>query len=195
MQLSVPYTLHTAPALIYARCNPFGFWHGHQQQLGFFKIIPSEEADNNPHLRTILTFFGVTFVIYTPFTTPPYLLSFPQDDCFAMRRNSTTHELYPDPERFPQGFQPLVEKAHALGLKFGIYTSAGDYTCHATKANCNGTCNVGSLGYYAQDAKTFASWDLDFIKMDWCSASVAKLSCQKQYGEMAAGLNATGQSV
>ena len=49
------------------------------------------------------------------------------------------------------------------------------------QANCNGTCNVGSLGHYVQDAATFAAWELDFIKMDWCSASVAKLSCKTQY--------------
>ena len=68
-------------------------------------------------------------------------------------------------------------------------------TCHAKKEDCGGTCNVGSLGHYPQDAMTFAKWKLDFIKMDWCSASVAHLSCEKQYGEMAAALNATGRPI
>eukprot|EP00039_Didymoeca_costata_P002323 m.59350 g.59350 ORF g.59350 m.59350 type:complete len:541 (-) comp11241_c0_seq2:148-1770(-) len=117
------------------------------------------------------------------------------DDCFAMRRNSTTLAMYPDPVRFPQGFSPAVEKAHAAGFNFGIYTSAGNYTCHARKANCSGECNVGSLGYYKQDAMTFAGWGLDFVKMDWCSPSVAHLSCETQYGEMAQSLNATGREV
>ena len=80
------------------------------------------------------------------------------DDCFAMRRNATTGELFPDPVRFPDGFAPLVSAAHAAGFKFGVYTSAGDYTCHAKKANCSGACNVGSLGHYEQDAATFARW-------------------------------------
>ena len=58
-------------------------------------------------------------------------------------------------------------------------------TCHAKTADCNGTCNVGSLGHYAADAATYAAWSMDFMKMDWCSASVAKLKCEDQYREMA----------
>ena len=84
---------------------------------------------------------------------------FTLDDCFAMRRDSQG-VLFPDPTLFPNGFTSLVDRAHSLGLKFGIYTSAGNFTCHAKKTNCNGTCNVGSLGHYSQDAKTFASWGL-----------------------------------
>ena len=80
------------------------------------------------------------------------------DDCFAMHRNNETGELYPHPEWFPEGFAPVVQHAHKLGFKFGIYTSAGDYTCHAKKSNCSGQCNVGSLGHYEQDAATFAKW-------------------------------------
>ena len=34
-----------------------------------------------------------------------------------------------------------------------------------------------------------------FMKMDWCSASVARLQCEKQYGEMAKALNATGRQI
>ena len=39
--------------------------------------------------------------------------------------------------------------------------------------DCNGTCNVGSLGHYATDAATYANMSMDFMKMDRCSASVA----------------------
>lgn len=53
----------------------------------------------------------------------------------------------------------------SLGLKFGVYTSAGNFTCHAKKDSCNDTCNVGSLGHYTDDAATFAGWGLDFVKM------------------------------
>jgi alpha-galactosidase len=27
----------------------------------------------------------------------------------------------------------------------------------------------GSYGHYQQDANTFASWGIDYIKMDWCN--------------------------
>ena len=77
------------------------------------------------------------------------------DDCFAMRR-SAAGQLFPSPELFPAGFAPLVKRAHASGFLFGVYTSAGNFTCHAAKDSCNGTCNVGSLGHYEQDAATLA---------------------------------------
>eukprot|EP00038_Savillea_parva_P015184 m.13388 g.13388 ORF g.13388 m.13388 type:complete len:370 (+) comp3036_c0_seq1:103-1212(+) len=119
---------------------------------------------------------------------------FTLDDCYAMRRNANG-TLYPDPSLFPNGFAPLVARAHRLGFRFGIYTSAGNFTCHAKKESCNNTCNVGSLGYYERDAATFAGWGLDFVKMDWCSASVAHLSCETQYGQMSQALNATGRPI
>lgn len=75
------------------------------------------------------------------------------DDCYAMRRDANS-ELYPDPMLFPNGFAKVVAAAHAAGFKFGLYTSAGDYTCAAKRENCSGTCNVGSLGHYRRDAAT-----------------------------------------
>ena len=49
---------------------------------------------------------------------------------------------------------------HSLGLKFGIYTSIGTENCAGTSA--------GSYGRYQQDADTFASWGVDYVKVDWC---------------------------
>src|SRR6266571_3057168 len=49
---------------------------------------------------------------------------------------------------------------HSLGLKFGIYTSAGVTNC--------ATHSAGSYGHYKQDAATFASWGVDYVKLDWC---------------------------
>ncbi len=83
------------------------------------------------------------------------------DDCFAMQRDPTTGELFPSRSLFPNGFGPVVERAHAGGFKFGVYTSAGDFTCHAKKEDCNGTCNVGSLGHYEQDAETYSKWSME----------------------------------
>jgi alpha-galactosidase len=68
--------------------------------------------------------------------------------------------LQPDPRKFPQGIRPLADYVHSLGLKFGIYTSAGTQNCAGTSA--------GSYGHYALDAATFASWGVDYIKLDWC---------------------------
>jgi alpha-galactosidase len=37
--------------------------------------------------------------------------------------------LVPDLKRFPSGIKTLVDKIHGLGMKFGIYESAGYLTC------------------------------------------------------------------
>ena len=59
----------------------------------------------------------------------------------------------------------LATYIHGLGLKVGIYTSPGSKTCGG---------NVGSLGHEVQDAATFASWGMDYLKYDWCSCAVDK---------------------
>jgi alpha-galactosidase len=69
-------------------------------------------------------------------------------------------ELLPDTSKFPDGIKPVADFVHSLGLKFGIYASAGITNCAETSA--------GSYGHYQQDADTFASWDVDFVKLGWC---------------------------
>jgi alpha-galactosidase len=58
----------------------------------------------------------------------------------------------------------LASYVHGLGLKIGIYSTP------AAKS-CNGS--TGSFGHEAQDAATFASWGMDYLKYDWCSCTVA----------------------
>ena len=68
--------------------------------------------------------------------------------------------LQPDPRKFPKGIQPVATYVHSLGLKFGIYVSAGTRNCAGTSA--------GSFGHYGRDASSFASWGVDYVKLDWC---------------------------
>lgn len=62
-------------------------------------------------------------------------------------------------DRFPD-MKALGEYVHSKGLKFGIYSSPGRETCAHFE---------GSLGHEAQDAKTYASWGVDYLKYDLCS--------------------------
>ena len=62
-------------------------------------------------------------------------------------------------KRFPS-MKGLADYAHSKGLKIGLYSSPGPYTC--------GRC-VGSWGHEWQDAKTYADWGYDYLKYDWCS--------------------------
>ncbi len=62
-----------------------------------------------------------------------------------------------DPTNFPSGIKALADYVHARGLKFGIYTED-------TADEADGY--TGSAGHFAQDAATYASWGVDFIKFD-----------------------------
>jgi alpha-N-acetylgalactosaminidase len=53
----------------------------------------------------------------------------------------------------------FVLQVHAKGLKFGIYEDYGNYTCAGYP---------GILGYLETDAATFASWNVDYVKLDGC---------------------------
>jgi alpha-galactosidase len=79
------------------------------------------------------------------------------DDAWMGGRNEHG-ELQPN-EKFPD-MGALADAVHARGLKLGIYSSPGPKTCERFE---------GSYLHEAQDAATFASWGVDFLKYDWCS--------------------------
>lgn len=54
----------------------------------------------------------------------------------------------------------LADYVHGLGLKIGLYSSPGPWSC--------GGC-AGSYGYEKQDAESYAKWGFDYLKYDWCS--------------------------
>lgn len=81
------------------------------------------------------------------------------DDCWMAKTRSATGALRPDAATFPDGIAYVAQVVHSLGLKLGIYASAGTATCAG---------RPGSYGHYAQDARTFASWGVDFVKLDSC---------------------------
>jgi alpha-galactosidase len=69
--------------------------------------------------------------------------------------NITTNNKFPN-------MKALADYVHSKGLKLGIYSSPGPRTCAGY---------LGSYQHEEQDAKTFASWGIDYLKYDWCSAS------------------------
>jgi len=54
----------------------------------------------------------------------------------------------------------MADYIHSLGLKAGLYSSPGPWTC--------GGC-AGSFDHEWQDATTYAKWGFDYLKYDWCS--------------------------
>ncbi len=80
------------------------------------------------------------------------------DDCWQVERDKNGI-IQADPERFPSGMKALADYVHSKGLKFGIYSCAGNKTCQG---------RPGSRGYEFVDAKTYAEWGVDYLKYDWC---------------------------
>ncbi|KAG0016515.1 hypothetical protein BGZ81_011162 [Podila clonocystis] len=82
------------------------------------------------------------------------------DDCWmTWDRNPTTGELVTNTTIFPNGMAWLGKYFHDRGFKFGIYQDAGYQTCGGYP---------GSQGHYQQDVAQFASWEVDYIKLDGC---------------------------
>ena len=65
--------------------------------------------------------------------------------------------IMPDRANFPSGMKALADYAHERGLKFGIYTQNNEHEAHGF---------IGSAGHFDQDAESYASWGVDFIKFD-----------------------------
>jgi alpha-galactosidase len=61
--------------------------------------------------------------------------------------------------RFPD-MKALADYIHSRGLKFGIYSSPGPWTCGGYE---------GSYKHEKQDAQTWAGWGVDYLKYDYCS--------------------------
>ncbi len=92
-------------------------------------------------------------------------------------------KLMADPRKFPSGMRALADYVHARGLKLGIYTDAGSEDC--------GGGGPGSKGYEALDAATFAEWNVDYVKEDWCKSE--GLDAKTAYTTMSKAIQATGR--
>ncbi|GAC66552.1 glycoside hydrolase family 27 protein [Gordonia soli] len=89
------------------------------------------------------------------------------DDCWSATDRASDGTLQADRERFPSGMAALGAYLHERGLKFGLYSGASDRTCTQLLGQRPGA--TGSRGHEKTDADTFAAWQVDFLKYDWCS--------------------------
>jgi hypothetical protein len=128
----------------------------------------------------------------------------------------------PAPNRFPSaangaGFKPLADYVHSLGLKFGLHIIRGipreaaaknlpiaDSSYHAAEAtDQSDTCawnpdnygvkdNPAGQAYYDSLAKLYASWGVDFIKVDCISSRPYK---ESEIRMISAALRKTGRPI
>jgi hypothetical protein len=68
----------------------------------------------------------------------------------------------------------LAGYIHGKGLKIGLYSSPGAFTCAGAP---------GSYNSEDRDAATYAEWGMDYLKYDWCS-----------YGEVAAAIRKSSKA-
>lgn len=97
--------------------------------------------------------------------------------------NITTNRKFPD-------MKALADYVHSKGLKIGIYSSPGPTTCAGYE---------GSFGHELQDAKTYASWGIDYLKYDLCGARTIYTSSEENhrglYQKMGEALQQAGHPV
>jgi alpha-galactosidase len=105
------------------------------------------------------------------------------DDCWQVSRDAQ-ETIVADPARFPSGIKALADYVHGKGLKLGVYTDAGTLTCQK---------RPGSLGHELQDAKTYAAWGVDYVKVDWCHAE--GLDPEVQYAKFRDALAQAGRPI
>lgn len=105
------------------------------------------------------------------------------DDCWQIGRDSLGF-IVADPERFPSGIKALADYIHSKGLKFGIYSCAGEKTCGGRPA---------SRGHEYQDALTYAKWGVDYLKYDWCFTE--NLNAIGAYTTMSMALKEAGRPI
>ncbi len=108
------------------------------------------------------------------------------DDCWSRKlRDPETDRLVAEPAKFPNGMKSVADYIHGKGLKFGMYSCAGQRTC---------ADYPGSFDHEFLDAETFASWGVDFLKYDFCYKP-AGMDGQLLYRRMGMALRASGRDI
>ena len=105
------------------------------------------------------------------------------DDCWQVSRDKDGN-IVADPQKFPSGIKALADYVHSKGLKFGMYSDAGTQTCQG---------RPGGRGHEFQDALTYASWGVDYLKYDWCHAGMQ--DAEASYLTMSQALRASGRPI
>lgn len=81
------------------------------------------------------------------------------DDGWAHTWRQRDGHIWVNGWKFPNGIKHVADYVHSKGLKFGIYSDAGTYTCGG---------QAGSLGYEELDVADYVEWGVDFLKYDNC---------------------------
>ena len=106
------------------------------------------------------------------------------DDCWSKKERDADGNVVADPVKFPGGMKALADYLHERGFKFGMYGCAGKTTCAGYP---------GGRGHEFQDARTYASWGVDYFKYDWCDHGTA--NGPESYRIMSDAIRAAGRPI
>jgi alpha-galactosidase len=106
------------------------------------------------------------------------------DDGWMAKERDNNGNLVADPQKFPHGMKAVADYVHSKGLKFGLYNCAGTLTCAGYP---------GTRGYEYQDARLYASWDIDYLKFDWCNTE--GINAIEAYTTMSKALKIAGKPI
>lgn len=106
------------------------------------------------------------------------------DDGWMAKERDNNGNLVADPAKFPHGMKAVSDYVHSKGLKFGLYNCAGTKTCAGYP---------GTRGYEYQDARLYASWDVDYLKFDWCNTE--GINAKEAYTTMSKALKTAGRPI
>lgn len=107
------------------------------------------------------------------------------DNWHASPARDASGNLIAHPVRFKSGIKALADYAHSKGMRLGIYGDRGSMTCMNIPQS-------GSYGTEDRDAKTFASWGVDYLKYDNCNVIG---DMRSDYTKMANALKTSGRNI
>ncbi len=137
--------LATHPEIELALTPPMGWnsWNAFEADIDEQKIRQIADAMVDSGMRDA----GYTYLVL--------------DDGWMAGSRDGDGNLVADPNKFPSGMKAIGDYIHSKGLKFGIYEDRGHSTCQQLP---------GSFKHEQADMSIFASWGVDYIKMDSCFA-------------------------
>ncbi len=194
--------LHTVLALVLAATPPMGWnsWDSYSMT-----ITEAQYKQNADVMASRLKAFGWQYAVIDEgwFIQNPVRQN--KDEAFRFTLDANGR-LIPAPNRFPSatngaGFRPLADYVHSLGLRFGIHIIRGipreavqkNFPIAGTKWHASDaadqldTCpwNADNWGvrddaagqaYYDSLAKLWATWGVDFLKVDCIADHPYKVS-------------------
>ncbi|KAK7031030.1 hypothetical protein VNI00_013820 [Paramarasmius palmivorus] len=83
------------------------------------------------------------------------------DDCYPEKERNANGDIVVNATRFPSGMRNVTDRIHDLGLKAGIYSDSGWFTCQLYP---------GSFQNEDRDLRLFREeWNFDLLKYDNCA--------------------------